>query len=214
MTIPHLIETMRLRADGSVDRLQGHLDRLSGSADALGLRCDIEAITAAVAALPAASKDRRLRLELRADGQWTLDTLPLPPVRAGRIWRLRFAKTRLCSGDPLLKHKTNRRDLYERARREYSAEVADEVLLLNERGEICEGTITSVFLSRGPGQTLATPSLSCGLLKGVLRQELIDSGRAHEAVLLRADFEAAERLYVGNSLRGLLPAQLAHSGRF
>jgi len=195
-----------------VDRLRRHLGRLSGSAATLGLRCDIDAIAEAIATLPATGEDSRLRLELCADGRWTLETFPLPPVRPRRIWRLKFAATRLSSGDPLLRHKTDRRHLYERARGEYSAKTVDEVLLRNERGEVCEGTITSIFLHDGAGRALLTPALSCGLLAGVLRQQLIDSGRAREAILLPADLETADRLYVGNSLRGLLPAQLASSG--
>ena len=74
--------------------------------------------------------------------------------------------------DKLLRHKTTRRAVYEAARAEYPAAEADEVLLLNERGEACEGTITSVFLDDGSG-ILKTPPISCGLLAGVLRTELI-----------------------------------------
>ena len=46
----------------------------------------------------------------------------------------------------------------------------DELLFLNERGEVCDGTITTLFFDRGEG--LRTPPLSCGLLAGVLRAEL------------------------------------------
>ena len=51
------------------------------------------------------------------------------------------------------------------------------MLLANERGELCEGTITNVFADFGDG-VLATPRLDCGLLPGVLRAELLDEGRA------------------------------------
>ncbi len=40
------------------------------------------------------------------------------------------------------------------------------------KGEVCEGTITSVFLDDGSGY-LKTPPIACGLLAGVLRTELI-----------------------------------------
>ena len=54
---------------------------------------------------------------------------------------------------------------------------------------------------------LLTPPLACGLLPGVLRARLLREGRAREAVLRPADL-AARRLFVGNSLRGLIPARL------
>ena len=49
-------------------------------------------------------------------------------------------------------------------------------MLLNERGEVCEGTITSVFVDIGDG-ALLTPPLRCGLLPGVLRGEMLDAGK-------------------------------------
>jgi 4-amino-4-deoxychorismate lyase len=42
----------------------------------------------------------------------------------------------------------------------------------------------------------------------VLRGEMIDEGKAKEAVLTVADLCAATALYVGNSLRGLISATL------
>ncbi|TGV91467.1 hypothetical protein EN788_61985, partial [Mesorhizobium sp. M2D.F.Ca.ET.145.01.1.1] len=107
----------------------------------------------------------------------------------------------------LLRHKTSRRQLYTNARSEYLITQADEVLLANERGEICEGTITNVFADFGEG-ILATPRLDCGLLPGVLRAVLLDEGRASEAIYSLDDLKSAKALFVGNSLRGLIPARL------
>ncbi|MGO7501158.1 aminotransferase class IV, partial [Rhizobium ruizarguesonis] len=65
--------------------------------------------------------------------------------------------------DTALRVKTTRRSVYEAARAEYRPDEADEVILLNERGEVCEGNITSIFLDDGTG-ILRTPPISCGLL--------------------------------------------------
>ena len=80
----------------------------------------------------------------------------------------------------------------------------DEVVFLNERGEVCDGTITTVFFDRGAG--MRTPPLACGLLPGVLRAELA----VPEEVLLAGDLPKV-RLWVGNALRGLIPAVWAGS---
>ena len=80
----------------------------------------------------------------------------------------------------------------------------DEAILLNERGEVCDGTITSVVVEREGG--LLTPPLSAGLLPGVFREELLAEGRCREARLGLDDL--AGPFYVGNSLRGLIPARL------
>jgi branched-subunit amino acid aminotransferase/4-amino-4-deoxychorismate lyase len=57
------------------------------------------------------------------------------------------------------------------------------------------------------GDRLLTPPLSRGLLPGILRSVLIDSGRAAEADLKPDDL--SEGFYVGNMARGLIPARLA-----
>ena len=88
-------------------------------------------------------------------------------------------RIRLDSADPLLRHKTSRRETYVRARAEYLVDQADEVILLNERGEVCEGTITNIFVDFGDG-VLLTPRLACGLLPGVLRGEMLDAGQARK----------------------------------
>jgi branched-subunit amino acid aminotransferase/4-amino-4-deoxychorismate lyase len=101
------------------------------------------------------------------------------------------------SGDVLLRHKTGWREPYES---EVVRLGADEVIFCNERGEVCEGARSNIFVARDG--VLLTPPLSCGLLPGVLRAELIARGRAREAVLTPDDLKGD--LYFGNSLRGLV----------
>ena len=204
-----LIETLRWEPDEGFLRLERHLARLQDSARELGFGCDRAAVRAALAsAIKGAEAARRVRLTLAQDGeaQATAQGFSLQP--ADTVWRLGVAANRLDSGDPLLRHKTTRRDAYDRARGEFSPAEADEVLLLNERGEACEGTITTVFADAGDGGPLRTPALSCGLLAGVLRGEMLETGAAVEAVLTTDNLRAAKALFVGNSLRGLIRAKL------
>jgi 4-amino-4-deoxychorismate lyase len=147
-------------------------------------------------------------LVLSRTGDVGASAQPFEPLPADRVWKLQVARQRLNSSDPLLRHKTTRRQVYVHARAEYLAQQADEVLLLNERGEVCEGTIANLFVDFGDG-VLITPRLDCGLLPGVLRGELLDEGKAREAVLTLDRLRSAKAIYVGNSLRGLIPARLA-----
>lgn len=206
-----LIETLRWDAGGGFARLDRHLFRLRASASALGFSHDEEA---AQSALERAVRETpgqpsfRMRLTLAPDGSLAATAHPFVPLAPDRTWTLRLAATRLDSRDALLRHKTSRRAVYEAARAEFSPGEADEVILLNERGEICEGAITSLFVDIG-GPVLLTPALGCGLLAGVLRAEMLDEGKAREAVITRKDLVGARALFVGNSLRGLIPARLA-----
>jgi para-aminobenzoate synthetase/4-amino-4-deoxychorismate lyase len=104
-----------------------------------------------------------------------------------------------------LAHKTTNRDFYDLPRQEAQQRLAvDEVVFLNERDELAEGSITNLFIEKNG--RLYTPALSSGLLPGTLRAELIATGRAEEAVLRLADLETADALYLGNSVRGLIRA--------
>lgn len=203
-----LIETMRWEPGSGFLRFERHLARLYGSATELGFLYDPGKVGEVLNnAVNRSGTALRTRLVLSRDGEVTASAQPYEPLAADKVWTLRLARTRLDSHDTLLRHKTSRRAIYTHARAEYLITQADEVLLANERGEICEGTITNVFADFGDG-VLATPRLDCGLLPGVLRAELLDEGRAQEAVYSLGDLKSAKALFVGNSLRGLIPARL------
>ena len=204
-----LIETLRWQPGEGFVRLDRHLARLEASANALAFAFDEEAINAMLAEVTGDRTPLRVRLTLAGDGFASTTIAPFEPLKDNAIWTLRIAKTSLSSADLLLRHKTTRRENYEAARVEFSREQADEVLLLNERGEVCEGTITNVFLDVGE-PVLVTPSLACGLLPGVLRGSLLDQKTAREAVVTEADLRGARAVFVGNSLRGLIKARLVH----
>lgn len=193
-----LIET--LLWDGArFPRLAGHLARLGASAARLAFACDLGAVEAAlmgaVRAVPL-----RVRLTLAADGAVAVTVADLPPTHAD--WRIGLAEVRLRSDNPWLGVKTTRRAVYDAARAGLPAGL-DEVIFQNERGEVCDGTITTVFFDRGAG--LRTPPLACGLLPGVLRAGLLDTGMCREEVLMVGDLPQV-RLWVGNALRGRMRA--------
>jgi 4-amino-4-deoxychorismate lyase len=202
-----LIETLRWEPGSGFVRLERHLARLTRSARELNLPGSQQARDALTAAIPAeAPAPLRIRLELFTNGRIDVQAAPFTPLAPGLTWRLKIAATRLASTDALLRHKTSRRAAYAAARAEFPATEADEVILANERGELCEGTITSLFLDDG-SNVLKTPPLACGLLAGVLRDELLESGKAVEQ-LLRPEDIATGTILVGNSLRGLIRSSI------
>ena len=202
-----LIETLRWEPEEGFVRLERHLARLYASAHALGFAADPAAIGEALRDCRGERVPLRVRLTLAEDGKANATTAPFEPLPADTVWTLRIAKARLDADDPLIRHKTTQRQVYEAARAEFSHDEADEVLLLNERGEVCEGTITNLFVDIGE-PLLVTPALTSGLLPGVLRGSLLEQAKAREAVLTEADLRGAKAIHVGNSLRGLIKAKL------
>ncbi|OWV85766.1 hypothetical protein ATY78_25060 [Rhizobium sp. R635] len=206
MTDFSLIETLRWQPGDGFIRWRLHLARLSRSARRLGFPQPVGAAAKLDEAVAEATGPLRIRLTFDPQGKIEVTSAPFVPLPPETVWSVRIAKIRLDSADRLLHVKTTRRAVYETARAEYAPAEADEVILLNERGEVCEGTITSVFLDDGTG-ILRTPPISCGLLAGVLRTELICGRKARVGRLTLADLDAGT-LYVGNSLRGLIRANL------
>ncbi|MBB3457822.1 4-amino-4-deoxychorismate lyase [Rhizobium sp. BK313] len=201
-----LIETLRYEPQIGFVRLRLHLARLQRSARRLGFPAPKDALAKLDAVVAGANAPMRVRLTFDRAGRTEVTTAAFTPLVPDTIWRIRVAETRLDSTDKLLRVKTTRRSVYEAARGEYSPAEADEVLLLNEKDEVCEGTITSIFLDEGSGP-FRTPPISSGLLAGVLRTELICQRKARVGRIRLDDLEKAT-LYVGNSLRGLIRAQL------
>ncbi len=182
-------------------RLDLHMARLARSAARMGRPCDP---VAAEGALRRAAPEGPARMRLTLDGAGAICVTAHPMPAAATLWRVGFAAERLASTDPWLTLKSSRRGGYDRARAELG-EGRDEVILLNERDEVCDGTITTLFLR--VGDRMVTPPLACGLLPGVLRAEMLRDGTCTERVLRPEDLRGGQIL-MGNSLRGLIPAVL------
>ena len=195
-----LIETFAWVPDASIARLELHLRRLSKSARSFGYRYDPAAVGAAINALEA-DHPLRCRLTLDADGEVEITTAPLP--RSSDHWVLKLSPTRLSSADPFLPHKSTQRAIYDQTRANMP-EGADEVIFLNERRELCEGTITNILLR--VGANWLTPPVSSGCLPGVFRQSLLEAGQVKESVLTLADLSSADEIAVCNTLRGQIAA--------
>jgi para-aminobenzoate synthetase/4-amino-4-deoxychorismate lyase len=179
------------------------LQRLAASAEFFGLLYDEAAIRAGLEGQEFPADAMRVRLTLDAEGP-VITAIPLPPGPA--LFRFAIAPEPLDSQSLWLRHKTTNRAFYDAPRQRAQAESGvDEVVFVNERGELTEGSITSLFIERDG--VLLTPPLASGLLPGTLRAELLARGEAREQLLTPDDFNTAEAIWLGNSVRGLLRAE-------
>jgi branched-chain amino acid aminotransferase len=128
--------------------------------------------------------------------EWA-DSVRLDVVPHGRHAASRFAGTKVLSWAQNLAY-------YEQAH----ADGFDEVVLLNERGDVSECTSANIFAVFG--QTVVTPPLSDGCLPGITREILLDEIRVpeleiREQTLHLPDLERASELFITSSTRDLLP---------
>jgi branched-chain amino acid aminotransferase len=91
----------------------------------------------------------------------------------------------------------------------YEAQQAgfDEVVLLNERGEVAECTAANIFCVRDG--RITTPPLNSGCLSGITRSVLLEIGASvgvevKEAMLRPQDLYAADEVFISSTNRSML----------
>jgi para-aminobenzoate synthetase / 4-amino-4-deoxychorismate lyase len=212
-----LIETMAWLPGEGFWLLDLHIERLLTSACRLGFAVSRGLIETRLEEVRRGFPDepQRVRLTLAKDGRITVSSASCaPPARAisaladGNLPRVLFSALRVKAGDPLLYHKTSRRELFDREREKAVAAGYYEVLFCNEKGEVTEGSITSIFIRKG--DRLLTPPVACGLLNGTCRRHLLATSPmpVGEQVLKEADLRQADALYLVNSVRGMVQVRL------
>jgi para-aminobenzoate synthetase/4-amino-4-deoxychorismate lyase len=194
-----LIESIRFDKQGYL-LLDRHLQRLAGSATYFGFSFDADTLRNQLQDLgQGLSGVHKVRVLLASDGGITLESQPLTGAdSAPSPTEIVASHQRVNSEDPFLYHKTTRRTLYDDQLRAHPG--CYDVIFLNERNEVTEGSYNAIVIFLN-GELL-TPALDCGLLPGVLREELIEVGAIREAVLMLDQLHAAETIWLVNSVRG------------
>lgn len=210
-----LFETMLFTRDSGFWLFDEHMKRLAHSAEKLGFPFSHSAaLNCLDEHIKGTDGERlRVRLVLESGGGLSVTSAILPARTPDTPAAIKFviSKSRMDSQDIFLKHKTTNRALYDEEFGHYQKlHNSGEVIYLNEKSQLTEGSRTNIFL-RIDGKLL-TPALECGLLPGTLRAHLLTTGEAKEAVLTPSSLQEAEQVYLGNSVRGLQPATLVGQG--
>ncbi len=205
-----LIETM-LWEKGIYFLLDLHLKRLEESAGHFLYPFDKSGIVSSLKSISGSldqSKTYTIRLLLNKTGKFTIshdviDNVPQMPAKVA------ISDKRTSRTDTYLRHKTTNRWLYDRELSKYREHGFFDVLFFNSDGELTEGAITNVIIKKG--NELFTPPLSCGVLSGVYREFLLHSLGVpiKEKVLYLEDLKKADKMFLTNSVRKLIPAILS-----
>jgi para-aminobenzoate synthetase/4-amino-4-deoxychorismate lyase len=191
-----LIETMAFDPERSIPLLDRHIARMRASAQLFGFAFDRHGVRNELQAATFRLREpSRIRLLLARSGAIAIGIAPMPALPDGPA-RVAIRPLEVAPDDFRLAHKTSRRGFYTRH------PDAFETVYTDPEGYLTEGSFTSIFIERDG--RLVTPPLTRGLLPGVLRAELLESGRAVEGDLTPADLESG--FLIGNALRGLVSA--------
>lgn len=177
----------------------------------------------------------RVRIAFKIDGKFTITSAPTPPKRIGDLFPV-FMPTpgEIENGDDGTRqipstdnpwtvvvdtqdttpsscttYKTSRREMYDAARER--AGIKDftepkEVILVNDKGEIMEGSLTTVILWRKERWT--TPALVSGGQKGTTRRWLVENQLVEVEVIMADTLRDGEHVWLSNGVRGIIYGRL------
>jgi len=204
-----LIETLRLDRQGFL-LLERHLRRLAASAAYFGYRFNKATLLERLKrTAETATGIRKVRVLLAPDGGIEIESREIiDPEQSALPAGVAISPCRVDSSDPFLYHKTTRRRLYDEELRAHPG--CYDVIFTNERDQVTEGSYNTIVISRG-GELL-TPALECGLLPGIMREELLEVGAIREAILTVADLQTAEKIWLVNSVRGWRECRIQKNG--
>lgn len=137
-------------------------------------------------------QDSRLRITLSKSGEMKLSRQILTPLSPS------FCKAKLCLQEADLNQSFT---YFKTTHRPHLSLGEQEKIYHNKSGELLETSIGNLVLKING--KLYTPPISQGILPGIYRQHLLETGQVEEKVLTVADLNQAETIYGCNAVRGL-----------
>jgi para-aminobenzoate synthetase/4-amino-4-deoxychorismate lyase len=201
-----IYETLLWRPGQGYFLLGRHLSRLCASASFFGYPLDPEALERGLAEAAARFRGEAMRVRaiLSESGALKIESAPLRSSPFPSRPALGLAPRPVSARDPFLAHKTTRP-------RSSMPAGCDDAILYNEEGELTETLRANLAIQKGG--RLVTPPLSCGLLPGTMRAELLARGCIVEGRLDLSDLAAADSVWTFNAVRGMLRARIDPAAR-
>ena len=144
-----------------------------------------------------ANQDYRLRISLSKSGEIEVDRQVLEPLSPT------FCHAQLCFQEANLQQAFT---YFKTSYRPYLNLGEQEKIYYNKSGELLETSIGNLVLKISG--KLYTPPIRLGILPGIYRQHLLETGQVEEKILTLKDLAQAEATYGCNAVRGLYELQV------
>lgn len=194
-----LLETMLWTQEGGFFLHEKHVARLLDSAGYFDIPLAKETLEEYLEKISASFRTpQRVRVLLDQTGNLAFECNTRDLLQDKQPLKAGLAKEPVDSSNIFLFHKTTRRDVYEVARKDFQN--LDDVLLYNEKGELTEFTIGNLVIELE--NQLITPPISCGVLAGTFRADLLETGQVIEKAIPIEKLKESTKVFRVNSLRG------------
>ncbi|MBP7282507.1 MAG: aminodeoxychorismate synthase component I [Leptospiraceae bacterium] len=201
-----LIESILLK-NGIFYFLNLHLIRLESSASFFGFLFDREKILRSLDFLKLELESEKkisrfkVRLLLSRSGEIHLEHSSITKTKK-EVGKIAINHKKIDSENIFQIHKTTNRLFYTTEYKKALDKNLKDYVFLNEKNEIVETSIYNLFIKSNGNYF--TPPISSGALPGVMREYLIRKGKIKEKTLTIPDLESAEKIYICNSVRGIM----------
>jgi para-aminobenzoate synthetase/4-amino-4-deoxychorismate lyase len=204
-----LIETI-LWEDSGYYLLPFHMKRLKNSAGYFSFIFDRPYIEKTLTDFSSSfnpQKKYKIRLLLSQNGKIEINYNILGPLPTSPL-KTTFSTKRTDKKNIFYYHKTTNRILYTKELETFRKKGFFDIIFTNNENEITEGAISNIIMQKESGYY--TPPLSSGLLNGVFRQHLFDKNKIalKEKALFKEDLLSADKIYLINSIRKIVPVIL------
>lgn len=189
-----------------------HLERLKHSARRLYFDINISNIENQLVfyceKLPK-GKEYKIRLEYDYDGSIKIEHSQIETSNKQPV-KLRVCPERINSKNKLFQYKSTHsstRGFYTQMHNKYiAADKSCELIFLNEKNNITETRFHNIIIEKDT--RLYTPKLDDGVLDGITRKSFIKKGKLQSENITLNELKSADKIYLINSVRGLIPAYL------
>lgn len=194
-----LFETMKYE-NGEIYQLDAHLERIKKSAKHFLFYCNEKVIRRKLCqTIEKFDAKRRIKLILNKWGKINIVIKDYPTTP--KEIKIIVSEKKVSSKNPFQYFKSDNRNFYDDEYDRYSTRGFFDVIFLNEKGQLTEGTISNIFVKH-LGRWV-TPAVSCGLLAGIERKQWLSGDmNAVEGILYLEDLLTCEEIILTNSLRG------------
>ncbi|MFA5089766.1 MAG: aminodeoxychorismate synthase component I [Candidatus Omnitrophota bacterium] len=194
--------------------LTAHLRRVEASAEYFHFHFNRRKVISGLKSLSGKFSEGRcyrIRLLLSREGDIRFEYIKIQEDKRQKNATVVISPHKIDPDNVFLYHKTTNRKLYDSEYKHYSPLGFSDVLFLNNRNEVCEGAVSNIIIRTREG--CFTPLASCGLLPGVFRAYLIKRHKVKEKVISLQELLDADKVFICNSVRGLIEVRLRNDSR-
>ena len=143
-------------------------------------------------------KKYKIKINLNKWGKIKIETSDLQS--AAENVKIVVSEKKINSQNRFQYFKTTNRRLYDDEYQKYSYKDFFDVIFLNEKNEVAEGSITNIFIRKW--NSWFTPPLTSGILNGIYRSHLLKDDNIKEKLIFIEDLLKADEIKLVNSVRG------------